>query len=72
MSLVPGPRDRLLGGVEEGLEAGEELLQLLEDPQAPGSPVELTGQRQGLFDQGLEDAYVLEDVGLSEVEEVAE
>jgi len=72
LTLVLGPGDLLLGGVKEGLEAGEELLQVLEGSPSFGSPVYLLGQRQDRLHQWLEYAYVLEHVALSEVEEEAQ
>ena len=72
LTLVPGARDLLLGGVQEGLEAGEMLLYFLKGSQSLGGLVDLAGERQGFSDQWLEFAYVLEDVGLAQVEEAAQ
>jgi len=72
LGLVFGSRDLLFCGVQEGLEAREEGLQVVKGSQPPGCPVELPGQRQDLGYQGFKYAYVFEHVGLSEVEEEAQ
>jgi len=72
LTLVPGSRYLLFGGVEEGFEAGEEGLHLLKGPQPGGPLMQFTGQRQDSLHQRLEHPYVVKHVGLPQVEEEAQ